>query len=485
MEKIVNETNSTSGKFKKNLLNWKNYKDRIKIIFQLISIFLSILIMILSSIISYDSEVSKSIAAELIDNFETGYFMDFNDQGIGEIVKFGKWQGTVKGCGIIEYPKKYAVRLNEGERCEKSEVLEPISEKDIIIYKNLTLYASTKGKYLDLLYEKDTIINESQICPDGKKLCGYIDTLKNKLCVNNGSQCPISYIVIREIKSNDSNTIDPQIFKNITTKYNNNSLVFFYSNNPYPNGTEIPYIANSFKIADSPLCALPNLYYSKIPLHALDGNKNKYSIDCVLKDYSQKVVFDVNRYHKINEVNNYNLYEENKIIEMINNSKLKEYGFNIDIYKYNTLNLYIRTHFGFDKTCLDDMNFKYENLIYIHSRAAKMLVYGDWAYFSIVIIFFSITNFFSFTGLFLPDLQSLETLIKNFVNFGSSFGLLFYSYYAIDYDDYFEKEMKCSDVITNNNYNIMVYKVNRSGSIITWTFRIYLILFINILISVI
>ena len=170
---------------------------------------------------------------------------------------------------------------------------------------------------------------------------------------------------------------------------------------------------------------------------------------------------------------------------MINNSKLKEYGFNIDIYKYNTLNLYIRTHFGFDKKCLDDMNFKYENLIYIHSRAAKMLVYGDWAYFSIVIIFFSITNFFSFTGLFLPDLQSLETLIKNFVNFGSSFGLLFYSYYAIDYDDYFEKEMKCSDVITNNNYNIMIYKVNRSGSIITWTFRIYLILFINILISVI
>ena len=109
MENTENKTESTCNKIKERFLDWKNYKDRMKIIFQLISIFLSILIMILSSIISYDSEVSKSIAAELIDNFETGYFMDFNDKSIGEKVKFGKWQGTVKGCGITEYPQKYAV----------------------------------------------------------------------------------------------------------------------------------------------------------------------------------------------------------------------------------------------------------------------------------------------------------------------------------------------------------------------------------------
>ena len=67
------------SRFEKNLLNWKDPNDRKKIYFQLISIILSILIMILSSIISYDSEVSKSISEELIENFETGYFMDFND----------------------------------------------------------------------------------------------------------------------------------------------------------------------------------------------------------------------------------------------------------------------------------------------------------------------------------------------------------------------------------------------------------------------
>ena len=465
------------SRFKKNLLNWKDPNDRKKIYFQLISIILSILIMILSSIISYDSEVSKSIAEELIENFETGYFMDFNDTDgdEGNIVKFGLWQGTIDGCGIIKDEKKQAVRLDKGEKCEYGEMLEAIPFQYIDKYKDLTLYASTKGKYIDLLKD-GSIIPKDQKCPENKKNCGYIDTLKNILCLNNKMDCPISYIKIQQTK--------PTKAQNIKL-INGSKINFYFSNNPYPDGEEIPYIVNSFKIADSKICALPNLYYSKINLHILDGNKKQYSTDCVLNDYSQKVTIDTNRYFKLDEVDNYELYEENGIIDKNKNAKLVDYGFNIDNYKTNKLNLYLRTHFGFDINCLNDMNFSEDILIYIYSRADKMLVYGNWAYFSIVIIFFSITNFFSFSGFFHSKLYSLETLIKYFVNFSSSFGLLIYSFNAKDYEDNYEQEMKCSDITTNNNYNIMIYKVKRSGKIIEWTFFIYILLFINILISVI
>ena len=37
--------------------------------------------------------------------------------------------------------------------------------------------------------------------PCGFKNCGYIDTIKNKLCLKNDSQCPISYIKIRDVNS--------------------------------------------------------------------------------------------------------------------------------------------------------------------------------------------------------------------------------------------------------------------------------------------
>ena len=147
-------------------MNWKNPKDRKKIYFQLISILLSIAIMILSSIISYDSEVAKSISDELIENFETGFFMDFKNESNGDEgnkVKFGEWQGTLKGCGIYKNNIKEAVKLEEGEICENGEKIEAIHFQYIYKYKGITLYSSTKGKYIDLLYDETKVFKEKKI----------------------------------------------------------------------------------------------------------------------------------------------------------------------------------------------------------------------------------------------------------------------------------------------------------------------------------
>ena len=472
------ETKTKKKGFLENFLKWKDPKDRVKIILQIIAIIISIIIMRLSGKISYDGEVSKSISDELIDNFETGFFMSFNNKNAGDKVKFDTWQGTVKGCGIIKDGKK-AAKILEGEKCEDDEEnLEEIPSQDIIIYKGLSLSASTKGKYYDLLYDGSIVKNGE--CPDTKQICGYIDTLKNILCLDKSSSCPVSYIKIQETEPTDI-----QNLHTITgTKTN-----FYYSNSPYSNPLDIPYIANSFKIADSVICALPNLYYSRISLYYLDKFKSKYSKNCVLRDYSQKVTVDKRRYHAIDEVDNYDLYEENKIIEKIKNSRLMDYGFDLDKYKDNNLTLYVRTHFGFDKECLEKMEFTPDILVYIYGKADNMILYGNTAYISMIaIISISILNCFSFSGYIecLNSLTSFETFIKYSINFGTSLSLFIYSFvFAVKYDDYYEKEMNCSDIITNNNYNIMIYKIRRNGKYIEYISYLYILLFLIIVISII
>ena len=456
-------------------LNWKETKDRAKIILILFSIIISCVIMIISSKISYDSEISRSISDELIDNFESGFFMSFNKSIVGvSKVKFGKWQGTLRGCGIIKGGVKQAYILKEGIKCEQGEYIEEIPPQDITSYKGLSLSATTKGNYYDLLYD-GSIIKNGEKCPEGKKSCGIIDTLKNIYCIENNAKCPISYIKIQNTPPEDG------VENLITIKgLDWTGVNLYYSNTPSTDRLDSPKIINSFKIADSQICALPNLYYSNINLHHLDAFVNKFSKNCVLTDYSQKVTVDKTRYFRISEIDNYELYMENHILEKISASKLKDYGFNIEKYRNNMLYLYGRAHFGFDKDCLDKMEFSKDHLVYIYGMADKMEVYGSWSYLTFATILSSFSNYFSITSYFdcSKKYTSLETLIKFLINISSSLYLFIYSCFAIDYDDFYSKEMNCSDVITNNNYNIMISKLRTNGKWIYSTFWLYLVLFI-------
>ena len=64
-------------------LDLKSPEGRCKMILLLTSIILSSVIMILANQITYDGEISKSISDELIDNFESGFFMSFNNSVVG------------------------------------------------------------------------------------------------------------------------------------------------------------------------------------------------------------------------------------------------------------------------------------------------------------------------------------------------------------------------------------------------------------------
>ena len=449
--------------------NCSNGKGIILSIFQLISLSLSIAILIVSSNIYYDSEVSGSLSEDFIINFQEGFYMSFRECNSPynnaklqnkltlNHISFGTWQGTVRGCGFTKNNKKKVKILEEGDECEDDEeLLDEISPQEIYSYKGISLCGTTKGNYYELLKD-GSIIKKEEECPEGKKSCGYIDTIKNKLCFDENEECPVNYIKISDKA--------PEKIENLKEiAFDNTDMKFYYSTNPY-NGksTETPYIQYTFKIADSYICTIPNLYYSSITLFELDAFKKEYSSNCVLKDYSQEITKDILlRYHVLDQVDNYKLYEENKIIEKIQDSKLIDYGYNINKYKGNMLNLYIRTHYGFDKDCLEEMNFNLDDLYKYNGQADKMETWGKWMKGIISILIFSTTEFITF---FPNDKNKivLELFIKYSLIIGPSLSLSIYSIIATGYDDAFEGEMICSDTITNSNYNIMIKKLRRSG----------------------
>ena len=461
-----------------------NLNNKYVFITQLLSFSFSFLVIYLAQTISFDGEVARSISEDLFDNFNTGFFMSFSKcknpyenikPANDNPVEFGQWQGTIEGC-IEKTGEKINIKvLEQEENCENK--IDKIPPQKIYSYKGITLCGLTRGSYYDLLYDGD-IVKEKEECPKKKKSCGYIDTIKNKLCVDIRQPCPISYIKISDKAPNeDINDLKEIKFDKIN---------FYYSNNPYPNSTQIPYIANSFRIADSYICSLPNLYYSQISLFKLDAFKKKYSTNCVLKDYSQKVTIDLMRYHKLDWVDNYELYSENKIIQKIQKNNLTNYGFNINSYKDHLIYLYTRMHYGFDKDCLNKRNEKFnlDQLQLMHGQADKIFTWGLWI---TVLVSLSGIGVFSNLIFFTKDInRDYEIITKYILVLIPNIIDLIYSFYAMDYNAPYQDEMTCSDSVTNDEFNIMIYKIKQSGIKIKYTFIILCAqIFLNIIAALI
>ena len=438
-------------------------------------IILSFLTFYYSLKIDFDSDISKNISNEFIDNFQTGYFLDFNICTPNENrIKLDTWRGTLKGCGKRKDNKSSVRILSENDNCKKDElVLEKIPPQNIYTFKGLTLCGKTKGNYYDLLFS-NSVVGEKEECPKGKKNCGYIDTVKNKLCLEKESECPISFIQIKDIDSNPPDNITN--LKVIKTE----KISFFYSNEPYANSSEIPYIQNKFKIGESEICTLPNLYNSNVDLYLLDANRDKFSANCNVKSYPQQVSVDPIRYHEINSISQYELYSENKILDKIINNHLTLYGYNIEKYKENTLHLYIGTHFGFNKACLKKRNPKKE-ITDIFSISEKMNIWSKQIrFYSFFLFLFSLKGFintnYKAINLILFPVFIILSFCLSFRMFINTF------FYGASYGEPYKQNMECSDFVSNSNYNIMIKKLQSNGnSISSCSLFLFLIFVLNAL----
>ena len=473
------------------------YNLFLNLLFCLFSI-IQIIFDILAADISNSSTIVKIISDDFLNNFNTGYFTNLracsppftsNEEDekrrlSDNLISFGKWEGMKKGCGKND-SDNYEVKVyKEKDKCKKDEtILQPISERKIFVYKGISICTDTIDNYYDLL-NNGFIIKEDEECPEDKKLCGYIDTIKNKLCLDNDTECPINYVSFSETPPNN--------ISNLKT-INGSGINLYYSNDPYPDFDSIPYIINSFKISDDNICSISNLYHSNVELFTLDGAKKDYANGCVLdNNYHQKYTEDFNvRYHKLHQTNAYDLYKENKIIEDLEKSDLINLGLDTNIYKNNILNLYVRTHYGFDKECLEKRKTKFniEQLAKIYSTADKMKTFSYTMLLNIISMIPSIFNIlvtcfdncscekFSCCSIN-SDTKLGVFLFGEFVRFIITFFQLFYSYFALKYDDPYEDLMECSDIITNDNYNIMIYNLRKAGRYIMWIFILIIILFV-------
>ena len=467
--------------------------DLFILILEVISIAPSVLIFLYSQRIYFDGEVTRAIALDLYNNLNTGFFSDFSDcsennefnflfepgkdskksveKEENEIpLSFGEWQGTVQACVNINNQIHI---LAPGTTCTADEqLIDRIPSVKFYKYKGLKICAVSDdtNSYYDLLQMPDTIISKYEECPDNKKSCGYIDTLKNILCIDPNSECPVSYI--RVSKFPPIETIGD--LKEIKSAQN---ISFYYSKNPYPNSTKIPYIANSFRIADSQICALPNLYYSEIILNDLEASKKNYSTNCVLKDFSQRQTVDLMRYHKLDLIDNYDLYEENEIIKKIKERKLDKYGFDFERYKNHSLYLYIRNHYGFNYTCLKERENKsqyttLEELQSSYSRADKMFAWAQMIFgLNFVPTISAILNAITFCS----EKTIFEIIIKQLITFGFTTFDLVYTCIKNTLDVPFEDKMDCSDIVTNDEYNVMNEKMRHSGENMSYTLRCIII----------
>jgi hypothetical protein len=408
--------------------------------------------------------------------------LDFNKCTLNDNrIKLGRWEGTLKGCGkIINNKSSVRTLLNNGY-CKTDETeLEKIPPQNIYSFKGLTLCGKTKGNYYDLLLS-NSVVGEKEECPEGKKNCGYIDTVKNKLCLDKESQCPVSYIQIKDINSNP-----PENITNLKV-IKSDKIAFYYSNEPYENSSEIPYIQNSFKIADYKICSLPNLYHSNFDLNILDANRNKLSNNCIFKSYSQQVTSDPIRYHEINTINQYELYSENKILDKLIANHLTLYGYNIEKFKENTLSFYIGTHFGFKKACLNKRKttFNIKEITDIFSVSEKMNVWSKKIIHRCFFVFL-----FSLKGFINTNFKKINTILLPLfiiLNFFLSFYMFIYTFfYGSYYGKPYKQNMECSDFVSNSNYNLMIKHLHsNANSISSCLFFIFLILICNVLYIVI
>lgn len=446
---------------------------------QISSFIFSIISFVLTRFIKDKGILASSISEELIQNFKSSYFTSFDsslsdniylsellDETTNDIfIDFDEWKGTLKGC---KKSNKITI-YEEGDQCDKE--LPKIFPKKINNYKGIRLkkndeYEATS--YLNLL-KNGNIVEKDQDCPNGKKNCGIIDTLGNILCLDTSLDCPINYISV--------STKAPTDIPNLKTITGTDANLY-YANNPVTDKSTKRYIANSFKIIDDKICIFPSLIYTTFALNdffVLETSKDDYSTDCDLQnDYTQKYNIDENtdpkRYWSLDQIDNYKLYNENKIIEAITNAELVSEGYNTQRYNDHQLTLIFTIHRGFKLSCVNKEKYEIKNLNGINTKANKMKKYKNYNWLILVNTLTSSTDLFNISGTF------IEQLIKNAVSIVDSIAFMIYSYFAIFWDDNYETNTECFDEYTNHLYNTMIDKVKYSGKMIFYCTLFYTIL---------
>ncbi len=327
-------------------------------------------------------------------------------------------------------------------------------------YSNYETYGS--------LLEKN-IIKNNESCPNHFKDCGIIDTLNQKLCLNELMECPLTDLIIL-----DYNDLNYNFYNNSNNyiKYNKGNKTIFISNKNNSEG-----IIGNLILSDNIPCIDENeKNWKSFDKYEIPSKECKTEINGKKND---------ERYKKIGNITYNQIYKDN-----LNNSDyeiMKQYLSDSDI-----LGLYKRLNIGINKKCLDNNYLKkFQNclsIIYVKIYILLILI--------ISIVLGKITTFWIFVCILqcknpyndkeLSGILKWENLVTAFFNL-LFIVLLFPSLIEIQK---FKGDFLCSDELSNklidkNNIDIntvydelkSVIKINLILNVIAVLFFIVIFIF--------
>ena len=261
------------------------------------------------------------------------------------------WAGNFNGCGCKNEFNKYNFYPNfcPEENCIDIKEIEP---KNFTNYNHIHFcYKRGKKNYGDLIHNLLPSEDYNKCQNETHRVCGFIDSLKNIICLPKNETCPM---ITTFLISKNKNYID-----NYKSKYDNeaeiiyienNSLYVLKSHSPLNIATtwknEYNYdikIYNNFRVDLSQPC-LGGKSYPKSEL-IFDLMKNKYEISCDIYNNGSEITD--NLYTVLDQENYLEYLNDNNFSEL--NDKLLQ-PFNIDLSK-EQIKLYAKSYPGWNSAC--------------------------------------------------------------------------------------------------------------------------------------
>ena len=375
-----------------------NFQNKDLFLITILNLIPFIILFLFIIFFNINSSYSSSFITELSNNFN-GIPIYTISSSCENPLTLNFWGGISNGCdcrdknSTQEIKIKHENQLFIGE-CSNNEIklgcknIKSISKKDINSFNNISFCIDKGIKNYKTFLENSIPKNKS--CKEGYKSCGYLDSLEQKLCILENEKCPINDIVINFQES----------LTNYTTIKLKNDKYLHYSS-----GIEGKSIITSLKLSEKEApCIYPGEFSWKY--HYELELSTHYCNTSIL---SSKID---NKFKRIETINKYDLYEENNIILLLNNTP--NYPFNK--IKDDKVDLYQRTYLGFDKECMIYNNFAFDYFDNVKSnlQTANICIKIIFYFFCIglggfIIIFLIIINIFKFMDKdFLQNIQFLK-----------------------------------------------------------------------------
>ena len=229
------------------------------------------------------------------------------------------------------------------------------------LYQNMFYYKNISKSYFDYLNNIDDINSANQNCKDNYKKCGILDTNNNILCIPINEECPLNDLKISDVKLPDLET--EYSFVKVTESLTDSIKYIYYTNNKTNNN-----IITHLELSTNNPCIYPD-EHNWIGINPKEIEKN-----CSCKTYINNELYDKSYKEVGNKILMKSLYYDNNV------SLYNEYN-------YETVNLYARNHYYFDKKCFEKYIEDYDNLETSYTSKMNTLRILQYINFFFVVIY--------------------------------------------------------------------------------------------------